>query len=354
MTVDAARNSARHHYDSSMTESKAMILGCSGLSLTPDEKAFYKAERPWGFILFGRNISEPQQISDLVAEMRESVGWHAPVLIDQEGGRVQRIRPPIFQHYPSGQQLGDLYRQDKERGKRAAWLMSRLHAFDLSRFGINIDCLPVLDVPVEGSSNVIGNRAYGGDPTTVTEMGVAAAEGLKAGGLLPVMKHLPGHGRGFADSHHELPVVNVSRDELEAHDFPPFIAMKDELLAMTCHVVFTAIDPDNPATTSSKVIDGIIRKRIGFDGLLLSDDTSMNALAGSIGERAANIIGGGCDIVLHCNGHMDEMQQVVANVPVLGGKPLERAKAVENGFPTPDAAQEAAIRAEFDGMFATV
>ncbi|WP_160004440.1 beta-N-acetylhexosaminidase [Rhizobium sp. 18055] len=337
-----------------MTESKAMILGCSGLSLTPEEKAFYRAERPWGFILFGRNISEPQQITDLVAEMRESVGWHAPVLIDQEGGRVQRIRPPILQHYPSGQQLGDLYRQDKGRGKRAAWLMSRLHAFDLSRFGINVDCLPVLDVPVEGSSNVIGNRAYGADPVTVTEMGMAASEGLKAGGVLSVMKHMPGHGRGFADSHHELPVVTVSREELEAHDFPPFIAMKDELMAMTCHLVFTAIDPDNPATTSRKVIDGIIREQIGFTGLLLSDDSSMNALAGTIGERAANIIAGGCDIVLHCNGHMDEMQQVVANVPLLQGKPLERARRVEQGFPMPDAADEAAIRAEFDAMFATV
>ncbi|WP_092587358.1 beta-N-acetylhexosaminidase [Rhizobium mongolense] len=337
-----------------MTESKAMILGCSGLSLTPEEKAFYKAERPWGFILFGRNISEPQQIADLVAEMRESVGWHAPVLIDQEGGRVQRIRPPILQHYPSGQALGDIYRRNREQGLRAAWLMSRLHAFDLLKFGINVDCLPVLDVPVEGSSSVIGNRAYGGDPKTVADMGRAAAEGLKAGGVLPVMKHMPGHGRGFADSHHELPVVPVSRDELEAHDFPPFIAMKDELAAMTCHVVFTAIDPDNPATTSSKVIDGVIRKRIGFKGLLLSDDTSMNALAGTIGERAANIIAGGCDIVLHCNGHMDEMQQVVANTPVLARASLERANAVLAGFPKVDQADEATIRAEFDGMFATV
>ncbi|KRB53300.1 beta-hexosaminidase [Rhizobium sp. Root708] len=337
-----------------MTESKAMILGSSGHSLTAEEKAFYQAERPWGFILFGRNISEAQQISDLVAEMRDSVGWHAPVLIDQEGGRVQRIRPPILQHYPSGQQLGDLYRQDKTTGLRAAWLMSRLHAFDLSKLGINVDCLPVLDVPVEGSSNVIGNRAYGGDPVTVAAMGRAAAEGLKAGGVLPVMKHMPGHGRGFADSHHELPVVDVSRHELEAHDFPPFIQMKDELMAMTCHVVFSAIDPDNPATTSRKVIDGIIREQIGFDGLLLSDDTSMNALAGTIGERAANIIAGGCDIVLHCNGHMDEMQQVVANVPPLQGRPLERARRVEAGFPQADSSDETAIRAEFDALFASV
>jgi beta-N-acetylhexosaminidase len=337
-----------------MTESKAMILGCSGLTITPEERAFYQAEQPWGFILFGRNISEPAQIADLVASLRESVGREVPVLIDQEGGRVQRIRPPILQHYPSGQALGDIYRRDREAGLRAAWLMSRLHAFDLLKFGINIDCLPVLDVPVEGSSNVIGNRAYGGDPVTVTEMGRAAAQGLKAGGVLPVMKHIPGHGRGFADSHHELPVVTVSRAELEKHDFPPFIALKDELMAMTCHVVFGDIDPSNPATTSRKVIDEIVRGFIGFKGLLLSDDTSMNALAGTIGERAANILAGGCDIVLHCNGVMDEMKQVVANVGVLSGQALVRAKAVEAAFGHNDDADEDAIRAEFDAMFATV
>lgn len=337
-----------------MTESKATILGCSGLALTSEEKAFYRGERPWGFILFGRNISEAAQITDLVAELRDSVGWHAPVLIDQEGGRVQRIRPPILKRYPSGQVLGDLYRRDPALGLRAAWAMSRLHAFDLSSLGIDVDCLPVLDVPVEGSSNVIGDRAYGGYPETVIAMGRAAAEGLKAGGLLPVMKHMPGHGRGFADSHLELPVVTVSRDELEAHDFPPFVAMKDELMAMTCHVVFTAIDPDNPATTSRKVTDGIIREHIGFTGLLLSDDSSMNALSGTIGQRAANIIAGGCDIVLHCNGDMDEMREVVANVPQLAGQSLARTKAVEAGFTAADAADEAALRAEFEAMFATV
>jgi beta-N-acetylhexosaminidase len=337
-------------YDSAMTESKAMILGCSGLTITPEERAFYAGERPWGFILFGRNIGEPAQIADLVAALRDSVGADVPVLIDQEGGRVQRIRPPILPHYPSGQALGDIYRRDRAAGLRAAWLMSRLHAFDLLKFGINIDCLPVLDVPIEGSSNVIGNRAYGGAPVIVTEMGRAAAEGLKAGGVLPVMKHVPGHGRGFADSHHELPVVTVSRAELEAHDFPPFIALKDELMAMTCHVVFTAIDPDNPATTSKIVIDEIIRDFIGFKGLLLSDDTSMNALAGTIGERAANIIAGGCDIVLHCNGVMDEMQQVVRNVPLLSGKALERARRVEAAFGHGDGADESAIRAEFEAM----
>ncbi|WP_284758459.1 beta-N-acetylhexosaminidase [Agrobacterium sp. fls2-241-TYG-188a] len=336
-----------------MTDTKAMILGCSGLTLTQDEIALYKAERPWGFILFGRNIGDAQQITDLVASMRDAVGRpDAPVLIDQEGGRVQRIRPPLLQSYPNAQALGEIYLRDKAQGLRAAWLMSRLHAFDLMKFGINVDCLPVLDVPVEGASNVIGNRAYGFDPALVAAMGQAAADGLKAGGMLPVMKHMPGHGRGLVDSHHELPVVDVSIDDLDAHDFVPFRALNRELMAMSAHLVFTAIDAERPATTSPTVIDEIIRGRIGFDGLLISDDSSMNALKGTLGERAANIVAGGCDIVLHCNGVMSEMLEVVKEVPVLSGKALERVRAVETGFPAVDGSDEAALRDEFNAMLA--
>ncbi|MDR6819079.1 beta-N-acetylhexosaminidase [Neorhizobium sp. 2083] len=336
-----------------MSESKAMILGSSGPTLTADEVALYRDERPWGFILFARNCVEPAQITDLVASMRDAIGRpDAPVLIDQEGGRVQRIRPPMIERYPSAAVLGELYRQDRDKGLRATWLMSRLHAFDLMKFGINVDCLPVIDVPVEGASNVIGDRAYGFDPKTVAEMGQAAADGLKAGGMLPVMKHMPGHGRGMADSHHELPVVTVSRTELEAHDFLPFIAMKDELMAMSAHIVFTAIDPDEPATISRKVIDEIIRGHIGFDGLLMSDDTSMNALKGTIGERAARIVGGGCDIVLHCNGVMDEMKAVVKEAIPLAGDALRRARAVEAAFGAGDGLSEEAVRAEFHGLLA--
>ncbi|MGK6313537.1 beta-N-acetylhexosaminidase [Neorhizobium sp. DT-125] len=336
-----------------MSESKAMILGSSGPALTPDEIALYRDERPWGFILFARNCVEPAQIADLVAAMRDAIDRpDAPVLIDQEGGRVQRIRPPMIERYPSAAVLGELYRQDRTKGLRAAWLMSRLHAFDLMKFGINVDCLPVLDVPVEGASNVIGDRAYGFDPKAVADMGKAAAEGLKAGGMLPVMKHMPGHGRGMADSHHELPVVTASRAQLEAHDFLPFVAMKNELMAMSAHIVFTAIDPNEPATISAKVIDEIIRGHIGFDGLLMSDDTSMNALKGTIGERAARIVGGGCDIILHCNGVMDEMKAVVKEAIPLAGEALRRAKAVEAAFRPGDDADEEAIRAEFHELLA--
>ncbi|MCK8780932.1 beta-N-acetylhexosaminidase [Rhizobium sp. NTR19] len=337
-----------------MTESKAMILGASGAALTAGEISLYRDERPWGFILFARNCVEPQQIHDLVAAMRDAVGRpNAPVLIDQEGGRVQRIRPPMIERYPSAAVLGELFRQDRELGLRATWLMSRLHAFDLMKLGINVDCLPVLDVPVEGASNVIGDRAYAFDPAVVAEMGKAAAEGLKAGGMLPVMKHMPGHGRGMADSHHELPVVTASRAELEAHDFIPFVAMKNELMAMSAHIVFTAIDENEPATISRKVIEEIIRGHIGFDGLLMSDDTSMNALKGTIGERAARIMGGGCDIVLHCNGVMEEMKAVVKETIPLAGDALRRARAVEAAFTEGDGADEAAIRAEFHGLLGT-
>lgn len=338
-----------------MSESKAVILGASGLELTPDEKALYAAERPWGFIVFARNLSEPGQIRDLVAAMRDCVGRpDAPVLIDQEGGRVQRIREPMLPRYPSGAALGDLYRENRERGLRAAWLMSRLHAFDMKGFGINVDCLPVLDVPVEGASNVIGSRAYGTDPETVAAMGRAAADGLLSGGLLPVMKHIPGHGRGMADSHHELPVVDASLKELDAHDFEPFRRLADLPMAMSAHVVYSSIDPDRPATTSRRVIEEVIRARIGFKGLLMSDDTSMNALKGTIGERARAIVAGGCDITLHCNGVMEEMKAVVAEVPVLAGAALERARAVEGAFGPGDGADEAAIRAEFDALGAMV
>ncbi|MBB4347901.1 MULTISPECIES: beta-N-acetylhexosaminidase [Rhizobiaceae] len=336
-----------------MSVSKSMILGAGGATLTADEISLYRDERPWGFILFARNCIELPQIADLVAAMRDAVGRpDAPVLIDQEGGRVQRIRPPMIERYPSATALGEIYRQDREKGLRAAWLMSRLHAFDLMKLGVTVDCLPVLDVPVEGASNVIGDRAYGFDPQTVASMGKAAAEGLKAGGMLPIMKHMPGHGRGMADSHHELPVVTASRAELEGHDFVPFVAMKDELMAMSAHIVFTAYDDRDPATISPVVIEDVIRGHIGFDGLLVSDDTSMNALKGTIGERAARIMGGGCDIVLHCNGLMDEMKAVVKEVVPLSGKALQRAEAVERGFAAPDASDEQALRAEFHEMMA--
>jgi beta-N-acetylhexosaminidase len=335
-----------------MTESKCMILGCSGQTLTGEEIRFYRDERPWGFILFARNIGEPEQIKDLVLALRDSVGRpSAPVFIDQEGGRVQRLRPPLAPNYPAGAALGGLYRQNRAAGIRAAWLLARLHAFDLTRFGINADCLPVLDVPVEGASDVIGSRAYGKEPVSVTELGKAAANGLIAGGMLPVMKHIPGHGRAFSDTHFELPTVDASFEELSAHDFAPFKSLSHLPAAMTAHVVYSAIDPNNPATTSKKVVEEVIRGEIGFDGLLMSDDTSMKALSGDFPSKAASILAAGCDLVLHCNGVMAEMAGIASRTTVLAGKSLARAERALASIGAGDAKDEAEIRAEFAGYF---
>ena len=338
-----------------MSESKAIILGCASTALTPDETAFYRDERPWGFILFARNIAEAGQVRDLVGQLRASVGRDGvPIFIDQEGGRVQRLRPPLAPDYPSGSALGALYDRDREAGLRAASLMSRLHAFDLLRLGVNADCLPVLDVPVEGAHDVIGSRAYGKDPDTVAAMGRAAMQGLQDGGVLPVVKHIPGHGRACADSHHALPVVDASLDELRAHDFPPFRALADAPMAMTAHVVYTAIDPARPATTSPRAVETIIRGEIGFDGLLMSDDVSMNALSGDFAARTDAILAAGCDVVLHCNGVMDEMRAVAARCVPLAGAAARRAAAALAGLGRRDAAEERPLREEFAAMFEAV
>ena len=336
-----------------MSESKAVILGCAGPVLSPSEAAFFAAARPWGFILFGRNIVSLSQVADLTASLRESVGRpDAPVLIDQEGGRVQRFKPPLVPQYPSGADLGALYLANQDAGLRATWIMSRLHAFDLYPLGINVDCLPVLDVPSPGGHEVIGSRAYGITPDVVSVLGRAASEGLKAGGMLPVIKHIPGHGRAGADTHHELPHVGASHADLSARDFIPFKALAGEAMAMSAHVVFTDIDPDHPATTSRRVVDEIIRSEIGFDGLLMSDDVSMNALSGDFATRTRAIFAAGCDVTLHCNGNRAEMEAVVSVTPVLSGDCLRRADDVMTAFGAPDDSDEAALRDEFEGLMA--
>jgi beta-N-acetylhexosaminidase len=338
-----------------MTESKSMILGCSGKTLTKEEIRFYRNERPWGFILFARNVDEPDQIRDLILALRDSVGRpSAPVFIDQEGGRVQRLRPPLAPNYPAGAAIGALYRQDREAGLRAAWLLARLHAFDLARFGISADCLPVLDVPIEGASDVIGSRAYGNEPVSVTELGRAAAEGLIAGGMLPVVKHIPGHGRANCDTHFDLARVDACIEDLRAHDFVPFKALRHLPAAMTAHVVYNAVDPKHPATTSRKVIEEVVRGEIGFDGLLISDDTSMKALSGDFPSKAASILAAGCDLVLHCNGVMEEMAGIAARTTALSGKSLERAGRALACIGAGDAKDETGIRTEFAGYFEAV
>lgn len=340
-------------YDHQMSESAAVIFGCSGPVITADEQAFYRDVRPWGFILFGRNIVSLDQVAELTASLRDSIGRpDAPVLIDQEGGRVQRFKPPLVPQYPSGADLGALYLANKEAGLRAAWILSRLHAFDLLKLGITVNCLPVLDVPAPGGHEVIGSRAYGMTPEVVADMGQAACAGLKAGGMLPVIKHIPGHGRADADTHFELPTVAASRAELQDRDFAPFRALAGEAMAMSAHVVFSDIDPDNPATTSKTVIADVIRGEIGFDGLLMSDDVSMNALSGDFAARAGAIFGAGCDVSLHCNGVRAEMEAVASVTPLLSGDALRRTKAVLAAFQSPDSSDEAALRDEFAGLMA--
>jgi len=305
--------------------SSAFIAGCAGTALSPEEIAFFRDARPWGFILFKRNCDTPDQIRRLCGELRATVGWRAPILIDQEGGRVQRLGPPHWPAYPTGRTYGAVFAHDRAAGRRAAWLGARLMAADLADLGIDVDCLPVLDVPVEGAHDVIGHRAYGVTPDVVSDLGRQAAEGLLAGGVLPVIKHIPGHGRAGVDSHLALPVVDTDRATLETTDFPPFRDAADLPLAMTAHVVYTALDANDPATTSKVVIEEVIRGLIGFDGCLMSDDVSMQALSGTIGERTTASLAAGCDLALHCNGRLDEMIAVAANARPLEGRAAARA-----------------------------
>src|SRR5580700_8601684 len=330
---------------------RAFITGVSGPELSAAEREFIRSERPWGFILFKRNIETPEQVSLLVRQLRESLGDpDAPVLIDQEGGRVQRFGPPHWPVYPPGAVFGALYDIDSALGLTAARLSARLIAADLIELGVTVDCLPLADVPVVGADAVIGNRAYGTEPQKVAAIARAVTEGLEQGGILPVLKHIPGHGRATADTHFKLPVVDAPRKELERTDFAAFQPLADLPIAMTAHVVFSALDPAQPATTSATMVGQVIRGVIGFDGLLMSDDVSMNALSGSIAERTRAIVAAGCDMVLHCNGKLDEMREVAAETPELSGKALQRARMALASRKPPQPFDRLAARAELDGL----
>lgn len=326
---------------------RAAIYGCAGPKLTEDERRFFREAEPWGFIIFGRNIETPAQLRTLTDEFREIAGDEVPVLIDQEGGRVARLRPPHWRAYPPARRYGDIHALSREQGLEAARLASRLMAAELVSAGVNVDCLPVLDVPVSGAHEVIGDRAYAETPEAVQALGRAAAEGLLEGGVLPVLKHVPGHGRAGVDSHLSLPVVDIDAKTLSAVDFAPFKALADMPLAMTAHVVYTALDATAPATTSRKVIGDIIRGVIGFDGLLISDDLSMQALNGAIAERARASLRAGCDIALHCNGKMPEMEAVASEAPILTADALRRSQAALSRLAAPEEFDEQAALARF-------
>jgi beta-N-acetylhexosaminidase len=294
---------------------RAVVFGCLGPALGEDERRFFAEADPLGFVLFARNVDTPDQVTGLVGALREAVGRaDAPVLIDQEGGRVARLGPPHWRDAPPARRFGELARLDRFVAAEAAALNSRLIAHELTGLGIDVDCLPVLDVPVPGAHDVIGNRAYAEDPDTVAMLGRAACGGLLAGGVLPVIKHIPGHGRARADSHLELAVVEAPLEVLERSDFAPFRALSEMPLAMTAHVVYGAVDGDRPATISPLVIERVIRGAIGFDGLLITDDIAMEALSGTPALRARAAIAAGCDVVLHCTGVLDEMAAVAEAV----------------------------------------
>jgi beta-N-acetylhexosaminidase len=306
---------------------RAFITGLAGLTLSANERSFLRDARPWGLIIFKRNVQISQQVTDLTQSFRDAVGWDAPVLVDQEGGRVQRLGPPHWSSYPPGARYGDLYDREPATGLAAARLAGHLIAADLRPLGIDVDCLPLADVPVPGADAVIGDRAYGAEAGKVAAIASAIAQGLQAGGVLPVLKHLPGHGRAKADSHHHLPVVDADRATLESTDFAAFKPLSGLPLGMTAHVVFSAIDPVAPATTSVTMVREVIRGFIGFQGLLMSDDISMGALSGTLAERSRAALAAGCDVVLHCNGDLAEMSEVAASVPELAGASAARADA---------------------------
>ena len=333
---------------------RAFITGLAGTELTADEREFLREADPWGLILFKRNVNTPAQVAELVTACRSALGRQAPVLVDQEGGRVQRLGPPHWPPYPPGAAYGKLYDRDPAAGLAAARLGARLIAHDLHALGIDVDCLPLADVPVEGHDKVIGDRAYGARPDKVAAIAGAVARGLLNGGVLPVVKHIPGHGRATADSHQSLPVVEADWDTLQATDFAAFRPLGGMPLGMTAHVVFSAIDPTHPATTSATMVRDVIRGFCGFRGLLMSDDISMGALSGSIFERSQAAIAAGCDIVLHCNGEIPEMRDVARAVPVLAAAAAERSALALSQRGGPSEFDAEAGRRTFEEMLAPV
>ncbi|MCX7889586.1 MAG: beta-hexosaminidase [Rhodobacteraceae bacterium] len=325
----------------------AAILGCAGPELGAEEAAFFRDADPWGFILFARNVVSPGQLRRLTGALRDAVGRDAPVLIDQEGGRVQRLRAPHWREWLPP--LDHVLRVAPDRRARAAWLRYRLIAAELRSVGIDTNCAVTADIAGPATHPFLRNRCLGADPAAVIVAARAAAEGLLAGGVLPVVKHIPGHGRATADSHHDLPRVTADAAALAATDFAAFAGLADLPVAMTAHVVFTAIDPDSPATTSPAVIR-LIRERIGFSGLLLTDDISMGALPGPLGARAAAALRAGCDIVLHCNGDMDEMKAVLAAAGRLGPAAAARAEAALACRRLPEDVDSGRLEAELEAL----
>lgn len=316
-------------------DQKALIFGCRGLILEADERRFFAEAQPLGFILFGRNCADPDQICALVADIKAAVGReNTPILIDQEGGRVCRLPAAHWRTPPAAARFGALGETDPAAAAEAVWLNARLLAAELSALGITVDCAPVLDLPGPDADPIIGDRAFGRDVDLVSTLGRAMCEGFLAGGVLPVLKHIPGHGRARLDSHKALPVVAAAAADLAAMDFRPFSALADMPLAMTAHIVYQAFDAQTPATLSQTVIGDVIRGQIGFDGFLMTDDISMAALTGTLASRAKAALAAGCDAVLHCNGDFEEMVELAGAVGPLAPPAqarLARAESLRSG-----------------------
>jgi beta-N-acetylhexosaminidase len=327
---------------------RAAIFGCLGPELTPRERAFFAEADPWGFILFARNVETPEQLRRLTGALRESVGREAPVLIDQEGGRVARLRGPHWREWPRVPDFCDRFAREAEL-LEALSLRYRIIAAELRDIGVDVNCAPLLDVAKPDADPIIADRALGGAAALVAARGRAVAEGLLAGGVLPVVKHIPGQGRATTDSHEALPVVDTPLAELEAEDFAAFAPLADLPMAMTAHVVYSAIDPDHCGTQSTAVI-AAIRGTIGFRGLLMTDDLNMSALSGDHRARTRAALGAGCDVILHCNGEPEEMAAVVAEAPRLEGAALARADNALSWRRAPDAMTIAEAEGRLDAL----
>jgi len=316
-----------------MATPRAFICGVAGLTLSEIERDFLKKHQPYGVILFARNCGTPEQVTQLVADIKSCLSHpFASILIDQEGGRVARLKPPHWRAYPPAAKFGELCARDKNAAIATARVNARLIADDLRALGITTNCAPLADVPAPECHDIIGDRAFGDTPAQVALLARAQADGLRDGGILPILKHIPGHGRARADSHEDLPVVEASRETLEAVDFAPFRELRDIPLGMTAHILFTALDADVVSTFSPKVI-GLIRDAIGFDGLLMSDDLSMKALRGSFEQRAERTLAAGCDLVLHCNGNMEEMLAIASVTPAMTNAAITRAERAQAWLP---------------------
>ena len=325
----------------------AAILGCEGARLSPAEAAFFRDADPLGFILFARNVEDPDQVRRLTSDLRAAVGRDAMVLVDQEGGRVQRLRGPHWREWLSP--LDQVIRSRPGGMERGIWLRYRLIAAELRAVGIDVNCAPTADIAGPATHPFLKNRCFGQEPATVTAAARACADGLLAGGVLPVMKHMPGHGRTVVDSHHDLPMAAAPADELARTDFAPFRALRDLPMGMTAHIVVPAYDADNPSTASPRMVR-VLRTEIGFGGLLLTDDLTMQALSGTLAERTARAIVAGCDIALHCNGERAGMAEVVKAAGPMTDAAALRAKVALSRRTTPAPIDAEALLAELDGL----